>query len=250
MKLSVLIVDADREGAELLASRLSKRKLAETIFVAGDAREALRVFAQRPVELLLLDPILPEMDGVTLLLELLEGGFHPGVFVLSAFFSPELLRELDELGVAQCMSKPLDGKRLIGRLECWDPAKGTRLGGRHSGMRRRIRQLLLKLGMSGEISGFDACCYGIEWICLHGNMRGRITKELYPYIAQRMNESVQQVERNIRYAIECTWRDGNQALIEQYFGYSVDSQSGRPTNAAFLRTLAGHLIDERESAIV
>ena len=71
--------------------------------------------------------------------------------------------------------------------------------------------------------------------------RGRITKELYPYLADSTSQSAKRVERNIRYAIEQTWLIGDPEVLERYFGYSVGPNRSRPSNAAFLRTLTEHL---------
>lgn len=46
------------------------------------------------------------------------------------------------------------------------------------------------------------------------------------------------VERNIRYAIESTWEQGNVNEIDKLFGYTVDREKGKPTNSEFIFLLA------------
>ncbi len=238
MKLTVLIVDADAGNAALLAKALQTSRQIGTIMTASKPDAALE--QAEKAEFILLDPLLPGMDGVTLLRKLAAKGLRPGVMVLSSFYSQELLRELDELGTAHCMYKPMDIDCLVRRIEQWHTDGGTRLGGKNLELERRISAMLLELGMT-PISGFYDCRLALEWFIGHSNSRGRITKELYPYLARSTNQTARQVERNIRYAIEQTWLIGDPQVLERYFGYSVGPDRSRPSNAAFLRTLADHL---------
>ena len=46
------------------------------------------------------------------------------------------------------------------------------------------------------------------------------------------------VERNIRYAIEITWEKGSVNEIDKLFGYTVDREKGKPTNSEFIFLIA------------
>ena len=52
----------------------------------------------------------------------------------------------------------------------------------------------------------------------------------------------------MRTAVESTWLHGNLEAIQQLFGFSVDADRGKPTNAEFLSMLAEHV--RRETAAV
>ena len=90
------------------------------------------------------------------------------------------------------------------------------------------------------ISGYYDCCTAVEWLCCNRNARGRITKELYPYLAHATGQSTNCVERNIRYVIGRTWARADETVLTQYFG-DATARSSRPSNAAFLCTIAEHL---------
>ena len=47
--------------------------------------------------------------------------------------------------------------------------------------------------------------------------------------------------KNIRCAIERTWLRGNASLISEIFGYSVNPDQGRPSNAEFLWAVCDYL---------
>ena len=83
---------------------------------AENGVEALSAVEQRPVDLLLTDIDMPRMDGLELLSRLQD---HPDLIklVMSAQGSQEVELRLEPLGVADFFEKPLDIKRLRGRVE-------------------------------------------------------------------------------------------------------------------------------------
>lgn len=69
---------------------------------------------------------------------------------------------------------------------------------------------------------------------------------LYPLVASSCNTSARAVEKAIRTAVENTWLHGDLNAIQSLFGYSVDADRGKPTNAEFLSMLTGYV--QRELA--
>lgn len=238
MKLTVLIVDADQKNGTLLAERLRKSNRVGMAYHTDRLGAAL-VLAKE-ADMVLLDPLLPEMDGKAFLERLLTMGLSPGVIVLSSFFSKEMLQEYDRLGAAFCMRKPVDLSALMLRIEEWADGNGSRLGGKRLELRKLISNMLLDMGMS-TLSGYYDCCTAIEWLCGRRRSRGRITKELYPFIARTTGQTSIQVERNIRYAIEQMWQTADPETVELYFGRSIAARKSRPSNAIFLCTLAEYI---------
>ena len=70
---------------------------------------------------------------------------------------------------------------------------------------------------------------------------GAITKELYPEIANRFDTTVSRVERAIRHAIEVAWNRGQIEMHEKIFGYTVNSNKGKPTNSEFIAMIADRI---------
>jgi len=68
-----------------------------------------------------------------------------------------------------------------------------------------------------------------------------MTKELYPHVAKIHSTTASRVERAIRHAIEVSCDRGNQKLIEEYFGYSVNPIIGKPTNAEFIAAVVEYM---------
>ena len=78
---------------------------------------------------------------------------------------------------------------------------------------------------------------------------GSITKELYPGIAKRFNTTSSKVERAIRHAIEVAWDRGDVDTLNSYFGYTIHSLRGKPTNSEFIAMISDKIrLDKKRRA--
>ena len=69
----------------------------------------------------------------------------------------------------------------------------------------------------------------------------QITKQLYPDLAKKYKTTPSRVERAIRHAIEVAWNRGQVETVENIFGYTVNSNKGKPTNSEFIAMIADKL---------
>ena len=73
------------------------------------------------------------------------------------------------------------------------------------------------------------------------DMINSITKQLYPNIAKQCNTSASRVERAIRHAIEVAWDRGDTDVLNRFFGYTISTSRGKPTNSEFIAMIADKL---------
>ena len=113
-KQRVLIVDDDVNIAELISLYLIK-ECYETLIV-NDGEEALRVFPEFNPNIILLDLMLPGMDGYQVCRELRTSSQVP-IIMLSA--KGEIFDKVLglELGTDDYMIKPFDSKELVARVK-------------------------------------------------------------------------------------------------------------------------------------
>lgn len=113
-KQKVLIVDDDENIAELISLYLTK-ECYETLIVY-DGEEALRVFPEFKPNIMLLDLMLPGIDGYQVCRELRASSQTP-VIMLSA--KGEIFDKVLglELGADDYMIKPFDSKELVARVK-------------------------------------------------------------------------------------------------------------------------------------
>jgi two-component system OmpR family response regulator len=110
----VLVVDDDPNLREVVRFALEKEGFATVI--AADGREALRQFAASPPDLVVLDILMPEMDGTEACREIRRTSTVPIVFLSSR--DDELDRVLGlELGGDDYVTKPFSPRELVARVK-------------------------------------------------------------------------------------------------------------------------------------
>ncbi|MEE4112627.1 MAG: sigma-54 dependent transcriptional regulator, partial [Desulfobacteraceae bacterium] len=112
---SVLVVDDDRNVLEVLDARLSSSGL--TVYKADGGRKALKILKARQIDLVVSDIKMPEMDGMSLLSEIIQ--IQPGlpVIFLTAYANvPDAVKAVKS-GAVDYVEKPFDGKALTEKIQ-------------------------------------------------------------------------------------------------------------------------------------
>lgn len=110
--------------------------------------------------------------------------------------------------------------------------------------KKKIDDVLLRLGIPAHLSGFAYITAALETALERPEGARLPVQELYQAVAEKYGVKDYQVERNIRRAIEVGWLYGDMDAQRAYFGSSVRGNTGRPTNAQLIATLAHALREE------
>ena len=112
-KARILVVDDDRVIQQLL--RVNLELEGYTVRIASDGEEALRSFTEFHPELILLDIMMPKLDGweVSRRLKQQPGGRDVPIILLSARAQDSDMRRGTEIGVAAYVTKPFDPIQLL-----------------------------------------------------------------------------------------------------------------------------------------
>lgn len=105
-----------------------------------------------------------------------------------------------------------------------------------------IAAVLNSLGMPSNLLGYKYLRFAIQVAVADTEVLNSITKRLYPAVAREFDTTASNVERSIRHAIEVAWDRGDIDKLESYFGYSIDPNRGRPTNAEFISKVVDNLL--------
>lgn len=111
--ISILIVDNSTEFSTLFKSRLELYNSIKVLPIANSAAEALLLLQNYKVDILLLDIVMPYMDGLQLLQKINKMGFDPIVIVISALSTDAIVKKALSLGASCCFDKPIDCDKLI-----------------------------------------------------------------------------------------------------------------------------------------
>ena len=112
--VKILIADDDRNIVELL--RLYIEKEGYTTITAMDGKEALSAFNREKPDLVILDIMMPEMDGWQVCKEIRKSGETPIIMLTAKGETFDKVLGL-ELGADDYMVKPFETKELMARIK-------------------------------------------------------------------------------------------------------------------------------------
>lgn len=227
-KLKILLADPNEEFLHSLTQILCDRY---HVYTASNGMDALQLLRKLQPELLFLDLMLPELDGITLLQRITENHILPKTLASTRYLSEYTLQAIQRLGVGYVMLKPCDMYAVADRI-CDLTQTLTPTTMLQPDMRSTITNTLLQLGISTKLRGFTYLREAILLMIKDPNQS--ITKELYPAVADLCNATSMQVERSIRSAITTAWQQRDASVWRIFF---LNDQA-RPTNAAFIYRLS------------
>ncbi len=252
-KLRVLVVDDNVQYLSNVRSYFSAQDRVTQVDVATNGREALDKLRSNRYDAMLLGIILPQMDGFGVLEHLnAAGGEMPAVIMVSALRNERMVRQACALGARYFMVKPVEPdmlyRRMIEMLAVPEEG-GNRVAATMAqpprSLDEKITSVFLVAGIPAHIKGYHYLREGIRMVYFKPNLINRITKELYPGVAEKFNTSASKVERAIRHAIEVAWSRGRIENINQLFGFNIYSKNDKPTNGEFIALVADKLLMER-----
>ena len=244
--IRVVIADGDKDFRTALAGALQAEDGIEVVGTAGDGLAALDEVRELAPDLLLIDLMLPELDGLSVVHRLVDDGHKVGVFVVSAFASDAAAAECSSLGVSHFLRKPVSAEVLASRIRQWSLARQT------AGVKApeapsdldlelRVTEGIHQVGVPAHIKGYQYLREAIMMAIRDMESVGAITKIMYPGIAKKFHTTASRVERAIRHAIEVAWDRGDIETLQAYFGYTVSGVKGKPTNSEFISMIADRL---------
>ena len=246
VRRTVLLADANEEFRALVRKIIDETEEFTVVGSVGDGAEALRLARQEAPDLLLMDVLLPGLDGFGVLKQLRELEKPPKVILISAFCSDSVVSEAVELGANYFMFKPVEENALLDRMRA--------LFGRDLPEERHpvelknlVTSVIHEIGVPAHIKGYQYLREAIMIAVDDMDVISAVTKVLYPEVAKRFNTTPSRVERAIRHAIEVAWDRGDLETLQKYFGYTVSNAKGKPTNSEFIAMIADRLVLEQKN---
>ena len=244
--IKVLMIDDNMQLVDMVKEYFSSHAVIEVVDSAFNGSEGLKLLEKnaKDYDIVLLDLIMPGMDGIKVLEEVQKQNIDAKIIVLTSYNSPEVIRKVSGLGIKYFMLKPFELSELESKIleYSMDEVKGRKtIDLFYSNLQMSVTKLLHELGVPSHIKGYSYIREGIMLVFNDPGLSTAITKELYPSIAKKYDTTTSRVERAIRHAIEVSWNRANWELMEEVFGYSVDIDKAKATNSEFIVTLADKL---------
>ena len=244
-KLKVLIADDNPRMASMIQNILMDDDEIQVVGTAEDGVETLGMIEETEPDLLLLDLIMPKLDGLGVMERLQEKQKMkkvPEIIVVSGISQERITDTAFALGASYYLLKPFESETLLSHVQKFKPGARAKLIATGNENRRNekmakynlesdVTNIIHEIGVPAHIKGYQYLRDAIMMSVDDKEMLNSITKILYPSIAKQHGTTPSRVERAIRHAIEVAWSRGKVDTIDELFGYTVHNGKGKPTNS-------------------
>ncbi|KJS00686.1 MAG: chemotaxis protein CheY [Peptococcaceae bacterium BRH_c4a] len=244
--IKIVIADDNREFCELLKEFLSQQDDLTLAGIANNGLEALELIEKHTPDIIVLDIIMPHLDGIGVLEKMATGHIanRPRIIMLTAFGQETVTQRAVELGADYYILKPFDFSVLASRIR--QLSDGLQVNQYITSVKPKnldvaVTNIIHEMGVPAHIKGYHYLRDAILMVINEINLLGAVTKELYPMIAHKYQTTPSRVERAIRHAIELAWDRGNVEMMTKFFGYTINLERGKPTNSEFIAMVADKL---------
>ena len=203
--LSVAIADDNQKILDLLEKVIGTDQELDLVGKAKNGEEMCRIIKEKNPDVVLLDLIMPKMDGLTVMDQINQDksvSKRPYFIVITAVGQEKITEDAFNKGANYYIN------------------------------------MLHEIGIPAHIKGYhylrDAIMMAVEDM----DVLNAITKILYPTVAKKYQTTSSRVERAIRHAIEVAWSRGKLDTLDELFGYTVSTGKGKPTNSEFIALIA------------
>ncbi len=240
----VLLADAGEESRTFLENAIQSTGEFSLVGSTGDGLEALSIAERQVPDLIVLDLILPGLDGMSLIRRLSRER-RPKIIVVSTLCVDRVVSEAMDEGVFYFLSKPCEVTALLERMRL--AAAPSQAVDHSLELKNRVTAIIHEIGVPAHIKGYQYLREAIIITVENMDVINAVTKVLYPEVAARFGTTPSRVERAIRHAIEVAWDRGDLETLQKFFGYTVSNTKGKPTNSEFIAMIADRLELDRRS---
>ena len=251
--INVAIADDNEKIRQNLQELVSKEGDMTIVGSASNGLDALNMIRVSHPDVVLLDIIMPKMDGLGVLEKVNKDKTllkKPAFIILTAMGQEEVMEEALGLGAKYVLLKPYDRNALLKKIRQIKNGKGIRKNEfikleektQEQDMDYQLEiivtNIIHEIGVPSHIKGYQYLRDSIIMSVNNMDILNSITKQLYPTIAKMHETTPSRVERAIRHAIEVAWNRGKMDTINELFGYSIQAGKGKPTNSEFIALIA------------
>ena len=256
---NIVVVDDNKEFCNVLNDYLLGQKDIVVTGIATNGVDALKLIQEKKPDLIILDIIMPILDGLKVLesLSTMALDSRPRIIILSAVSNDKIIQRAMSLGANYYVIKPFDLEVFVMRIRqvldhtiyggnvkktvsYLDKAE-AKINENPPDIIVQITNIILKIGVPAHIKGYMYLREAISMVLDDIDLLSAVTKELYPLVGEKFNTTASRVERSIRHAIGLAWSRGETETIDNIFGYTINNEKSKPTNAEFIAMVADKL---------
>lgn len=253
--ISVLIADDNVQLGDILRQYINQNDDLSVKGVARDGVQAIKMISSLQPDVVILDIIMPNLDGIGVLerLSTMQLSQKPSFIMLTGLGQDRFIQKAMELGAEYYIVKPFDVDILVSRIrqayrekhvsqfaQNKLPSSASQKNAKmhcDKDIEAVVSGLMRSIGIPPHMIGYQYIREAIMQSINNTKAFSSVTTILYPSIAQKFNSTPQRVERAIRNAIESAWSRGHSEHLSS-FGFYVANGKSKPTNSEFIAVMA------------
>ncbi|MCG8501066.1 MAG: sporulation transcription factor Spo0A [Firmicutes bacterium] len=241
--IKVIIVEDNIGFCEELSVFLNQEEDIKVVGTAKNGYEALDLITTLSADVVLLDLIMPYMDGLEVLERLSQIMPHkrPIIIVISSMGQDMHTQKALTLGADYYLAKPIKMDLLLDRIKLLcglSPTVRKKGNEGNSNIENVVSKTLHQIGVPVHIKGYMYLRDAIVMAISNIGSEDPITKHLYPSIAKKHNTVPSRVERAIRNAIIAAFEKGNRKMLGELFVPADPFNAVKPVNREFIAKVA------------
>lgn len=178
-------------------------------------------------------------DAVSIMKKAKENCLKVPAFIITSSYDNEFIeKQVMEAGASYYLLKPYSADDLFAAIKSAIQNKFNTIS---DDMEIVVTDIIHQLGVPAHIKGYHYLRTAILYSIEDKSLLESVTKLLYPTVASIYDTTSSRVERAIRHAIEIAWDRGNIDTLNSFFGYTVDTSKGKPTNSEFIALITDKL---------
>ena len=241
-KIKILIGDDSAQYGVATASAL--RSMGFFVLTrTKDGGKILDAIRNEQPDVVVCDAVIPTLDAIEMIRKAQVLEKKPLFIITSSYENAFIEQQVMNAGAAYFMLRPFDvnilGDRIKALLEIdSDISSGMAAGSSkpldQTSLEIIVTDIIHQIGVPAHIKGYHYLREAIICSVNDKEMLESVTKILYPTVAKKFSTTSSRVERAIRHAIEIAWDRGDIDTLNSFFGYTVNTGKGKPTNSEFI----------------
>ncbi len=212
--------------------------------IQKDGREVLSKLSSSKADVVVMEAFMANLDALGVVNSIKDMEEKPLIMIMSSSDNPRFEQEILRSGADYYFLKPFDVNMLAQRITQftgWNKSKKNGSSGDNNDLEVTVSEIMHQIGVPAHIKGYQYLREAIVLSINDREMMSSVTKVLYPTVAKTYSTTSSRVERAIRHAIEVAWDRGDVDVLSSYFGYTIQSERGKPTNSEFIAMISDKL---------
>ena len=253
MEYTTKILIADENSSQRAAIKdCFMRAGCRYIEEAVNGEDALSKIGRIHPDVVIIDVWMSKIDGLSVVRNsksLHFGNDKPPVIIMTSPISNQnIFVQALQAGADLCLIKPINQANLLEYVEGMlknrnrnqdAPSTDKETSNDNTpDIEAQVTRIIHQIGVPAHIKGYQYLRHAIIMSVRDIDNINAITKVLYPSVARKFKTTSSRVERAIRHAIEVAWDRGDVEVLNSFFGFTVSSVKGKPTNSEFISMIA------------